>query len=107
MGLHTGPVAGGNLAYAPQRLYTAVENTIHHATQLQRLAISGTILMSAATHRLVQAEVLVDASTAPVIDGQRVPVPVYMLRSLTQRRTGVPGQAARRRSRFVGRAREM
>ena len=60
MGLHTGPVVVGGLASTPRQRYTAVGDTMHQAIELQRLATPGTILMSAATYRLVQEEVRVE-----------------------------------------------
>jgi len=107
MGLHTGPVVVGGLAYAPQRLYTAVGATIHQALLVQRLAPPGTILLSTATHRLVQAEVRVAVFDPLALDGSGGPLSVYTVQGLTQRRAGVVGQGSRHRSRFVGREREL
>jgi class 3 adenylate cyclase/tetratricopeptide (TPR) repeat protein len=107
MGLHTGPVVVGSLASAPQRLYTAMGDTLHQASRLQRLALPGTILLSAATHRLVQAEVRAEIADVSTLDVQGVPGPVYTVQELTQRRAGVSGQGTRHRSRFVGREREL
>ena len=107
MGLHTGPVVVGGLAYAPQRLYTAVGDTLHQASRLQHLALPGAILLSAATHRLVQAEVRAEVADVSARDVQGVPGPVYTVQGLTQRRAGVSGQGTRHRSRFVGREREL
>jgi len=107
MSIHTGPVVVGCLAYEPQRLYTAVGDTMHQAIQVQRLATPGTILMSAATHRLVQEEVKVEVSNTPAINAQGVRLLVYTVQGLAQRRAGVSGQGARPRSRFVGRVREL
>ena len=107
MGLHTGPVVVGGLTYAPQRLYTAMGETIHQALQVQRLAPPGTILLSTVTYRLVQAEVQVAVFDPPALDGSGGPLPVYTVQGLTQRRAGVVGQGARYRSRFVGREQEL
>jgi len=107
MGLHTGPVVVGGLASAPQRLYTAMGDTLHQASRLQRLASPGAIFLSAATHRLVQAEVRAEVADVSALDVQGVPDPVYTVQGLTQRRAGVSGQGTRHRSRFVGREREL
>jgi class 3 adenylate cyclase/predicted ATPase len=107
MGVHTGPVVVGRLAHAPQQLYTAMGDTLHQASQLQRLAPPGTILLSAATQALVQEEVRVTAFNAPTLSGPRGPLAVYMVQDLTQRRAGVSGLGTRHRSTFVGREREL
>jgi hypothetical protein len=107
MGLHTGPVVVSGLTYAPQQPYAAVGDTMHQASQLQRLAPPEAILMSAATHRLVQEEVQGKAYGALAVDSPGGPLPVYTLQGLTQRRAGVAGQGTRYRSRFVGREREL
>jgi hypothetical protein len=77
MGLHTGPVVVGGLTHVPHQPYTAVVDTMHQANQLLRLAPPGTILMSAATHRLVQEEVRGEAYAALAADSPGGPLPVY------------------------------
>jgi class 3 adenylate cyclase/predicted ATPase len=107
MGIHTGPVVVGRLAHAPQQLYTAMGDTLHQASQLQRLAPPGTILLSAATQALVQEEVRGVAFDAPTLSGPRGPLAIYTVQGLTQRRAGVSGLGTRHRSPFVGREREL
>ena len=107
MGLHTGPVVISRLTYAPQQPYTAVGDTMHQASQVQRLAPSGVMLLSAATYRLVHDEIRCDAYGALATNNPGGPLPVYRLQSLMQRRAGVAGQGSRYRSRFVGREREL
>lgn len=107
MGLHTGPVVVGRLAHAPQQLYTAMGDTLHQASQLQRLVPPGMILLSAATQALVQEEVRVAAFDAPTLSGPRGPRSIYTVQDLTQRRAGVSGLGTRHRSPLVGREREL
>ncbi len=107
MGVHTGPVVVGGLAHAPRQPYTAVGETLHQASQLQRLAPPGSILMSPATYRLVHEEVRGEVYEALAATSPGAPLPVYTLQGLTQRRAGVVGQGSRSRSRFVGREREL
>ena len=107
MGVHTGPVVVGRLAHAPQQLYTAMGDTLHQASQLQRLAPPGTILLSAATQALVQEEVQVATFDAPTHSGPRGPLAIDTVQDLTQRRAGVAGLGTRHRSPFVGRDREL
>jgi class 3 adenylate cyclase len=57
LGLHSGLVVVGKLGRAPQHGDTAVGAPFHVATRLQQQAAPGTTLLSAATYRLVQAEV--------------------------------------------------
>jgi class 3 adenylate cyclase len=107
MGLHTGPIVVGGFTHALHQPYTAVGDTLHQANQLLRLAPPGAILMSAATHRLVQEEVRDEAHGALAANSPGGPLPVYTLQGLMQRRAGVAGQGARYQSRFVGREREL
>jgi class 3 adenylate cyclase/DNA-binding winged helix-turn-helix (wHTH) protein len=107
MGLHTGPVVVGPLAHDPQRPYTAVGDTLTLATRLQRRAAPDTILVSAATHALVQDEVQSVACGTLSSDAPAAPVSVYAVCGITQRHAGVPRRGARPLSRFVGRAREL
>ena len=94
MGLHTGPVVISRLTYAPQQPYTAVGDTMHQASQVQRLAPSGVMLLSAATYRLVHDEIRCDAYGALATNNPGGPLPVYRLQSLMQRRAGVAGQGS-------------
>jgi predicted ATPase/class 3 adenylate cyclase len=107
IGLHTGLVVVGGATSAPPQFYIAVGDAIHQAGRFQRLAPPGTILMSAATQRLVQTEVRSAVFDTTAHDGQSVSGPVYTVQDLTQRRAGVVGQGTRYRSRFAGRTREL
>ncbi|HXH14457.1 MAG TPA: AAA family ATPase [Alphaproteobacteria bacterium] len=107
MGLHTGPAVVGQLPREPQQLYTAVGATTHLAARLQQRAAPGAILISAATHRLVQAEVRAEACAIREGDGRSPAALAYALQGLVQQRAGVLGWRGRPLSRFVGRAREM
>jgi len=61
MGVHTGSAVVGRLQHEPQWLYTSVSANTHLATHLQHLVRPGTILISAATYRLMQTEVRAEA----------------------------------------------
>ena len=93
MGLHTGPVVVGYLDNDPLRLYTAVGETTHLATQLQHRARPGTIVISAATHRLVAHEAQCQACGTLEGSSGAAPVAVYMVQSLIQHGAG-PGTAS-------------
>ena len=107
LGLHTGPVVVGPLAYEPQRPYTAAGDTLQLATRLQQRAAPDTLLVSAATYALVQDEVQGEACETLSLDAPSTPVPVYAIRGLLRRRAGVPRRGARPLSRFVGRTQEL
>jgi tetratricopeptide (TPR) repeat protein len=107
LGLHSGPVVVGPLAYEPQRPYTPAGETIHLATLLQEWAAPDTILVSAATFALVQDEVQGEVCKTLFLDGPSTPGPVYAIRGLVRRRAGVPRRGARPLSRFVGRTQEL
>jgi class 3 adenylate cyclase/tetratricopeptide (TPR) repeat protein len=107
LGLHTGPVVIGPLVHDPQLPYTAVGNTLYVATRLQQQAAPATILVSAATYRLIQDEVQGETWAAGTSDAAAIPVAGYMVHGLLRRRAGVPRRSAQPLSRFVGRAREL
>ena len=107
LGLHTGPVVVGPLAQDPQRLYTAGGDTLARATRLQQQAASDTVLCSAATYALVQAEVQGEAWTAGPRDPASPSGAGYVVHGLLRRRAGVPQRGGRPRSPLVGRTREL
>jgi class 3 adenylate cyclase len=105
LGLHTGRVVVGGLGLAPQRLATAVGAPLHLATRLQQEAAPGTILLSAATHQLVHAEIRATPCGSLTLDGQSTPVSLYAVQGLLRRHAGVAGRGSRAPSPFVGRER--
>ena len=107
IGVHTGPVVVGGLGAESQRLYTAVGETLELASRLRQQAAPGAILLSAATQQLVQAEVQVDDGGTLGVAGEAAPGPVYQVRGIARRRSGVLGRGGRALSRFVGREREL
>ena len=107
LGLHTGPVVVGPLAYEPQRPYTAAGETLQLATRLQQRAAPDTLLVSAATYALVEDEVQGEPCESLSLDMASTPLPVYAIHGLRRRRAGVPRRGARPLSRFVGRTQEL
>jgi class 3 adenylate cyclase/DNA-binding winged helix-turn-helix (wHTH) protein len=107
MGLHTGMVIVGPLGEDAQTLYAALDDAADIAGQLQRLAGPDMILMSEATRRLVREEVQVEAYDAAALAELPDPLPVYKVRAVMIRRSGVPGRGGRLLSPFVGRTREL
>jgi DNA-binding winged helix-turn-helix (wHTH) protein len=107
LGLHTGPVIVGHLTHDPQQPYTASGDTLRLATRLQQQAAPGTLLLSATTYALVQAEVQGEACPALPLDAASVPGSVYTVRGLRHRRGGVVGRGIGALSPFVGRDQDM
>jgi class 3 adenylate cyclase len=69
-------------------LYTAFGETPHLATQLQQLAAPGTLLISEATYRLVQAEVRVEPWSIGDRAAGSLPVAVYTVRGVISPQEG-------------------
>ncbi|HET8644291.1 MAG TPA: AAA family ATPase, partial [Vicinamibacteria bacterium] len=107
LGLHTGPVVVGPLVHDPQRPYTAVGDTLSLATRLQQQAAPDTVLVSAATYALVQAEVQGEAWAAGPSAASPTPASGYVVHDLLRRRAGVPWRGGRPLSRCVGRTQEL
>jgi class 3 adenylate cyclase/DNA-binding winged helix-turn-helix (wHTH) protein/tetratricopeptide (TPR) repeat protein len=106
IGVHTGSVVVGSLGEDSQRAYTAMGATVELAQRLRQRAAPGAILLSAATQQLVQAEVEVeDAGMGMAVEAASGPV--YRVRGIRQRRSGVLGRGGRAVSHFVGREREL
>jgi tetratricopeptide (TPR) repeat protein len=106
MGVHSGLVVVGGLGQDAQRLATAVGAPVHLALRLQQQAAPGTILLSASTYRLVQAEVRAVPCGTLALDGQPSALSVYAVQGLMGRHAGVAGRGPRTGSPFVGRERE-
>jgi adenylate cyclase len=107
LGVHSGLVVVGGLGPDPQRVVTAVGAPTQGAIRLQQQAAPGTLLVSAATYTLVQAEVQGQPCWSVALEGPQMSLPVYTVQRLVQRAAGVPQRAPRSRSPFVGRQREL
>ena len=106
MGIHSGIVVsrlGGN----PQRLVTAIGLPTQVAIQLQRQAAPGTTLVSAMTARLVQEEMRVEPWASLCMEGQSVPLSVYIVHGLVRRHAGVLRRPGWSGLPFVGRQQEL
>jgi class 3 adenylate cyclase/tetratricopeptide (TPR) repeat protein len=107
IGVQSGSVVVGSLAHDPQRLYTAMGDTIHLATCLQHAAAAHDILIGSATYQLVEEEVQAEVWEAGGCGVIALAGQVYRVRDVVQRRAGVPERHAQPRSPFVGRAHEL
>ena len=101
MGLNTGAVVVGQLTADPHRIYTAVGDTTWRASRIHERAPPGTLLASDASYHLVEADT--EAEPAEPVEQSLT----WRIRSVKVRRGGVPQWVVRRRSRFVGREREL
>ncbi len=105
LGLNTGLVVVGRIGDDLRMDYTAVGNTTHLAARLQALAEPGTMLITEATHRLVEGYVHSEALGPVEVRGQHGPVTIYRVIA-RRRRTRLEISAERGLTQIVGRQRE-
>jgi class 3 adenylate cyclase len=107
VGLNSGEVVVRAIGNDLHMDYSAVGQTTHLAARMEQLATPGSIRLTAATLRLVEGLVEVNALGPVPVKGLAEPVEVFELlgASGTQRR--VQAAAARGLTRFVGRQTEM
>jgi class 3 adenylate cyclase/tetratricopeptide (TPR) repeat protein len=106
LGLNTGAVVVGRIGDDLRMDYTAAGNTTHLAARLQALAEPGTMLITEATHRLVEGYIRTEALGPVEVRGQHEPVTVYSVMA-RRRRTRLEVSAERGLTRIVGRQREL
>src|SRR5207342_2137887 len=87
--------------------YSAIGQTTHLAARMEQLATPGSILLTAATLRLVEGLVRVNALGPTPIKGLTEPVEVCELLGVTAFRRRLQATAARGLTRFVGRQHEL
>src|SRR5215471_10159718 len=78
-GIHTGLVVVGTMGGHGRQEALALGDTPNVAARLQGLAAPDTVLVSAATHRLVQGYVTAAALGPQLLKGIAAPVPVYRI----------------------------
>jgi tetratricopeptide (TPR) repeat protein len=106
LGLNTGLVVVGRIGDDLRMDYAAVGNTMHLAARLQSMAEPGTMLITEATHRLVEGYVHSEALGPVKVRGQREPVTMYRVIA-RRRRTRLEISAERGLTQIVGRQREL
>jgi class 3 adenylate cyclase/predicted ATPase len=79
IGIHTGLVVVGEMGGGGRQEHLALGDTPHVAARLQGVATPDTIVISAATHRLVQGYFTMAALGPQVLKGVAAPVPVYRI----------------------------
>jgi predicted ATPase/class 3 adenylate cyclase len=106
LGLNGGPVVVGRIGDDLRMDYTAVGDTTHLASRMQTLAEPGTILVTEATHKLVEGHVRSEALGPVQVKGRSDPVSVFRIVGRRRRRTRLEISAEAGLTQLVGRARE-
>jgi class 3 adenylate cyclase len=108
MGLNSGLVVVGRIGHNLRMDYTAVGSTTPVAHRLEPMGEPGTILITEATHRLVDGYVLVTDLGEQPMNGKADPVYVYEVLGPGARRSRLKGlDRTRRLTPLVGREREI
>ena len=104
VGIHTGPVVIGEIGGASRREELALGETPNVAARLQAIAEPDTVVISAATHRLLRGSVMVTDLGAQVVKGLPAPLRAYRaVEDVTGRNSG----AAEALTPLVGRDQEV
>jgi class 3 adenylate cyclase len=107
VGLNSGEVVVRAIGNDLHMDYSAVGQHTHLAARMEQLATPGTILLTAATWRLVEGLVRVNALGAVPVKGLTAPVEAFELVGVTALRRRLQAAAARGLTRFVGRQHEL
>jgi class 3 adenylate cyclase/tetratricopeptide (TPR) repeat protein len=107
VGLNSGEVVVRAIGNDLHMDYTAVGQTTHLAARMEQLATPGTIRLTAATLRLVEGLVRVNALGPIPIKGMTAPVEVFELVGASALRHRLQAAAVRGLTRFVGREAEL
>ena len=107
VGLNSGEVVVRAIGNDLHMDYSAVGQTTHLAARMEQLATPGSILLTAATLRLVEGLVQVNALGPVPVKGLAEPVEVFELVGASAMRRRLQAAAARGLTRFVGRQPEL
>jgi class 3 adenylate cyclase/tetratricopeptide (TPR) repeat protein len=107
VGLNAGEVVVRAIGNDLHMDYSAVGETTHLAARMEQLATPGSIRLTAATLRLVEGLVQVNALGPVPVKGLTVPVEVFELLGASGTRRRLQAAAARGLTRFVGRQQEL
>jgi class 3 adenylate cyclase len=107
VGLNAGEVVVRAIGNDLHMDYSAVGQTTHLAARMEQLATPGSILLTAATLRLVEGLVQVNALGPVPVKGLTEPVEVFELVGASAIRGRLQASAARGLTRFVGRQQEL
>jgi class 3 adenylate cyclase/tetratricopeptide (TPR) repeat protein len=103
IGLNAGEVVVRAISNDLHMDYSAIGQTTHLAARLEQLATPGSILLTAATLRLVEGLVQVNALGLVPVKGLTASVEVFELVGASPARTRLQAAGARGLTRFVGR----
>jgi class 3 adenylate cyclase/tetratricopeptide (TPR) repeat protein len=107
VGLNSGEVVVRAIGNDLHMDYSAVGQTTHRAARMEQLAMPGSIRLTAATLRLVEGLVRVNALGQVPVKGLAEPVEVFELVGASAIRRRLQAAVARGLTRFVGREREI
>ena len=107
VGLNSGEVVVRAIGNDLHMDYSAVGQTTHLAARMEQLATPGSIRLTAATLRLVEGLVQVNALGPFPVKGLTEPVEVFELVGASAIRRRLQASAARGLTRFVGRQQEL
>jgi class 3 adenylate cyclase/predicted ATPase len=107
VGIHTGLVVVGAMGGAGRQEQLALGDTPNVAARIQGLAAPDTVLISAATHRLVQGYFTMAALGPQVLKGVAAPVPVYRVLGASAAQSRLDVAAATGLTPLVGREPEV
>src|SRR5712692_2312768 len=107
VGLNAGEVVVRTIGNDLHMDYSAVRRTTHLAARMEQLATPGTVRLTAATLRLVEGLVRVNALGPIPVKGLTEPVEVFELVGATALRQRFQARATQGLTRFVGRQREL
>ena len=107
VGLNSGEVVVRAIGNDLHMDYSAVGQTTHLAARLEQLATPGSTLLTAATLRLVEGLVQVNALGPVPVKGLTAPVEAFELVGVTALRRRLQAAAVRGLTRFVGRQPEL
>src|SRR3984893_15710945 len=107
VGLNTGAAVVGKVEDGAEAGVTVLGDAVNFAARLQALAEPDSVLMSEATHRLVQGMIDATFSGEHQIKGKAEPQKTYRLNSIRQGATRFEAAVSRGLSAFVGREREL
>src|SRR5215813_1587667 len=107
VGLNSGEVVVRAIGNDLHMDYSAIGETTHLAARMEQLALPGTIRLTAATLRLVEGFMRVNALGPVPVKGLTAPVEVFDLVGASALRHRLQAAAARGLTRFVGRDPEL
>ncbi len=105
IGIHTGLVVVGEMGAAGRREQLALGETPNIAARLQGLADPNTVIISAATQRLIEEQFESQPFGSHVVKGLDTPIAVYHVQS--ERQSASPLASRRTLTPLVGREREV